>query len=200
MGASQSKYNLPSGKRYSISYSKQIDYPNTPIKSNIHINTPIENETPTDMIYSVCYRLLENMGYSPSKRYSHYQPANMNIEESISRIKIKTPRGCTSDVKIKGTSYYPSNIKKLVSDGNILIAGIVLDPHEKILNVEGPVSLENINRITDVVCVVGYSEHGIHIQTSWCNEYLIINESMVKEIWNITIENEEDTFLNIDYP
>ena len=193
MGGTQSKYNLPSGRRYTISYAKQNEFhEKVLIKEKIHINASIENETPTDMLYSICYRLLENSGYSPSKRYSHYQPTSMNIEESIQKIKIKTLRGNQSDIVIHGTSYYPTleNIKKLLSQGNILVAGIVLEPECTVLDVVLK------QRLTDVVCIIGYSGETLFIQTSWREDYLEVNCNIIKEIWNITIDIPEDKYMD----
>ena len=99
-----------------------------------------------------------------------------------------------SDLVFKTKCYFPrlKNIKRLLSDKNILIAGIIVDKDlVKSLNFENVVLNNNV---TDIVCIVGYDSEHILLKTMWITETVFLKNEFVKnikEIWSINIENPE---------
>ena len=199
MGQSQSlQYTLPSGKRYTISYCSQYNVKEYGfVPDSVHINIPVLNKNPIDLIYSVFYAKLNAMGYSMEQTSVFRNISNIPLETVLEQVTIKSKNGLTlSDITVKQTCYYPTiaNIKSLLAKGSPLIAGIILDPlfcttvlHEVISHL-----------ITDIVLIVGYSETGVIIKTSWTpetievpNEYL----SNFKEMWDIYINSPEDKYI-----
>ena len=100
-------------------------------------------------------------------------------------------------MSIVGKPYKVSlnNIKYLLSQGNILIAGIVLDERF------GMEVLQKVvhSLLTDIVLIVGYNAENIYILSNWKPEIIKIDNCFVDnilEIWNIEINSPEEYFLN----
>ena len=123
--------------------------------------------------------------------------SNIPLEHILENVSIKSNNGINlTDIDIKKNCYYPTlhNIKSLLCNGNVLIAGLILDSplcvnvlHQKVIQL-----------ITDIVLIVGYSPNGIFIKTSWTPEILelpIEYISNFKEMWDIYINSPEDKYI-----
>jgi len=199
MGQSQSsEYILPFGKRYIISYCAQYNIKDSgTFKDSVNVNIPVENnKTPLHLIYTLFYYKLNLIGYSIKPIWKHLN-CNIPLETILEKISINSSDLVTlSDITIQRTCYYPTldNIKSLLSNGNVLIGGMILGPKmcTDILN-------QTVNNlITDIVLIVGYTPSGILIKTTWTsgtieipNEYL----SNFKELWDIYINSPEDKYI-----
>jgi hypothetical protein len=199
MGQSQSlQYTLPLGKRYTISYSPQYnvnEYGFVP--ETIHINIPILNKNPIDLINSVFYSKLNRMGYSLQQTPIFKNISNVALEDILEQLTIKSKNGIIlSDITIKKNCYYPTlaNIKALLSQGNVLIAGIILDPLfcNNVLQQVVP------TLITDIVLIVGYTPTSVIIKTSWTAETIEVPNEFIanfKEMWDIFMNSPEDKYI-----
>ena len=200
MGQSQSsEYTLPFGKRYVISYCNQynVNEPG-PFKESVNINVPVENNsTPLHLIYSVFYYKLNLIGYSIKEKWK-YVNCNIPLETILEKISIKSNDFVTlSDITIQKLCYYPTleNIKSLLTNGNVLIAGMILSTNlcENVLN-------QNVNNlITDIVLIVGYTPSGVLVKTTWTHGEIEIPNNYLsnfKEIWDICINSPEDKYIS----
>ena len=200
MGQLESKnVNLPWGKNYIISYCSQ---------SNIHEpkETPPEVDLSTlinyhckktiDLIYGVIYYKLKNNGYDLPIYYNKIHtvmPLN-NLLDLLNNFSSPNHYEILDDVVIDKKCFHPrlKNIKRLISNGNILVGGLIID--EKLKHY---LNSNEANELTDVVLIVGYNTEFILIKTTWTNN--IINLSMdfidnFKELWDINIKSPEDKF------
>ena len=102
-----------------------------------------------------------------------------------------------NDLTMTGKPYKVSlnNIKNLLSSGNILIAGIVID--EKFGK---DVLQQNISSLlTDIIIIIGYNQSSLFIYSNWKEEIIEIDYIFVDnilEIWNIEVNSPEEYFLN----
>ena len=199
MGQVQSfEYTLPLGKRYIISYCSQYNVNATEfVPETVLLNISILNKSPNDLINSVFYHKLNAIGYSIEQRPLFKNISNIPLETILEQVTIKSKTGIIlSDIIVHRMCYYPTliNIKSLLSKGSILIAGLILTTKfcENVLK-------QTVNTlITDIVLIVGYTELGLLIKTTWTPEVIEIpNEylSNFKEIWDIYINSPEDKYI-----
>jgi hypothetical protein len=198
MGNNQS--SLPSGKNYIISYCKHLNFKNNFIsnETNLINGININKSNQSNLIISVFYNKINSCGYSLKPSFTQ-KFTIAPLEVILNKIKdhgfySSNKEKKLSDIIIKPKCYTPKLkiIKSLIYLGNVLIAGLVIDPEfaKNVLNT-------NITEIvTDIVLIVGYTEKEIIIKGVF-SEFVIPNEyiSSIKEVWNIEIESPEELFL-----
>jgi len=211
---SSSSINIPTYKRYNISYVKlqninelksnrsEMDLSNL-IKDNDNQNNLI------NLIYGSLFYKLNTLGIwfnpiIPDIEFSRETPLN-NILETIKQkgFLLKDDNSSeTVNLLFELNAYYPTieNIKNLINNSNILIAGILLD-NELINNLitnnlteqnEASEIIDNNSIYSDIILIVGYNDSGLIIKTVWYSDsrnivldYKFLNN--IKEIWNINI-------------
>jgi hypothetical protein len=192
MGQNQTKnYQFPSGIKYNISYCRQYNISEKLLsdfcfhKTDVDLSNIVEE---TGISGCINYKLAE-LGYS-FKTDIEYSLQTLN--EFLLKIKIL-------DLGVKWKCYMPTldNIKYLLFQGNVLLAGIVIDNDlKKMFGIT-----ENNSIFSDIVLIVGYNQTDFILKTTWQEDLVNIPFDFVgdfKEIWNIELENPEDKFLN--YP
>ena len=210
MGQTQSNF-IPSGKHYKYSYCKQLDnlvYNILPESINLSLNLSLnlsssKNENYIlNLIYVSIYYKIKNLGYNLKENKNHYiSTYNTQLNTIIENVALKgimsSSNEVLKDLSIVGKPYKVSlnNIKYLLSQGNILIAGIVLDERF------GMEVLQKVihSLLTDIVLIVGYNAENIYILSNWKPEIIKIDNCFVDnilEIWNIEINSPEEYFLN----
>ena len=208
MGQTQSDF-IPSGKHYKYSYCKQLDnlvYTFLPESINLSLNLNLnlsKNENYIlNFIYVSIYYKIKNLGYNIKENTNYYIPTNnVQLNTIIENVALKgimsSSNEVLKDLSIVGKPYKVSlnNIKYLLSQGNILIAGIVLDERF------GMEILQKVvhSLLTDIVLIVGYDAESIYILSNWKSEIIKINNCFIDnilEIWNIEINSPEEYFLN----
>ena len=209
MGQTQSNF-IPSGKHYKYSYCKQLDnlvYTFLPESINLSLNLNLNSNSKNDnyilnLIYVSIYYKIKNLGYNIKENKNYYiSTYNIQLNTIIENVALKgimsSSNEVLKDLSIVGKPYKVSlnNIKYLLSQGNILIAGIVLDERF------GMEILQKVvhSLLTDIVLIVGYDTESIYILSNWKSEIIKIDIHFVDnilEIWNIEINSPEDYFLN----
>jgi hypothetical protein len=194
MGPVQSKYQLPSGKRYIISYCKQ--YTNcSKIKESVNLENYIDPQIKTvlDLIYNVFYYKLDAIGYKIHHKYGQFQNINNSpLEYILKTVSIKSSnRDNLKDLDIKYICYFGTinNIQSLLSKGSILIAGIIID-----LELSEFLGSKEQHIISDIVLLTGYSKDSFFIKTTWTIEILEIPNKYIeniKEIWDLFLNSPE---------
>jgi hypothetical protein len=204
MGNTGSK--LPSGKNYTISYTKHLKFksiPDIPTETNLVTGIKVRNETHLEMIYSVFYYNINNNGYSLKGRYPYFNITGTTLEDifkSIIKRGIWSMDNQTklSDITILPKCYSPKlkTLRSLIYLGNVLIAGLLIDKAlSQIL-----FKVEFTELVTEIVLILGYTEKEILIKGIWSEETISIpNEysTSIKEVWNIEIHSPEDKYLEI---
>jgi len=204
MGVNSSR--LPSGNNYTISYCKQYNVPLCVKSKEINLIQLLDGypcDTIMDLVHSVFYYKIKNLGYSIKSRhrFSYFKYPLNDIISAITKTGFYTSDNTSklTDLEVTSKCYYPNidNINYLLSGGNILIAGIIVDKEF------GEVCLNTVitDLVTDIVIIVGITQDGIILKTTWYPEYLIINNRFIdniKEIWNIDIKSPEDKFIDED--
>jgi hypothetical protein len=206
MGQTQSF--IPSGKRFKYSYSKQLEIPFVkqiePVTDLSHlIDLPPQQQKYdsgyiSNFIQTVIYYNLQNIGYNvhlfdPIETEGTLQ--NM-IDQVIAKgVLCSDKRTKISDLTITSVSYKINrhSIKSLLSQGNILIAGIVLD---KTLGSEINVKISSF--VTDVVLLVGYDTSSIYIISNWVPDVLVVPDHFIDnilEVHKIKVHSPEDYYL-----
>jgi hypothetical protein len=206
MGQTQSF--IPSGKRFKYSYSKQLEIPFvkhiqpvTDLSRIIEI-PPQQQEYHSGYISSfiqtVIYYNVQNIGYKidicdPIETEGNLQ--NMIDQVIAHGVICSDKRTKISDLTITSVSYKINRhgIKSLLSQGHILIAGIVLD---KTLGSEINVNITSI--VTDVVLLVGYDDTSIYIISNWLPDVLALPDHFIDnilEIHTIEVFSPEDRYL-----
>ena len=198
MGNNQS--SLPSGKNYMISYCKHHNFKNNSIsnETNLINGININESNQLNLIMSVFYNKINACGYSLKPIYKQsftIKPLDEIFDEikkhgfysSDKQTKLK-------DIILKPKCYTPKlkSIKSLIYLGNVLIAGLVIDPDfaKSVLN-------KNLTQtVTDIVLIVGYNEKEIIVKSIF-SQFVIPNEyiSSIKEVWNIEVESPEELYL-----
>ena len=206
MGLSESKISLPSEKIFYCSYCKQDDYKFTILKEYVDLINlinikKIDFNYIVDFINKTLYYKIKNLGYSIKETPTSFiNTKEISLKQIIENIcergffsSDKTER--LTDIIIKPICYKPTlnNIKGLLSDGNILIAGIIIDDdfNANVLNNQ-IVIRENVS---DIIIIIGYNENNISVLSNWYEEPFFINNKFVSniiEIWNIEINSPED--------
>jgi hypothetical protein len=189
MGQAQSSNNnkLPSGKSYNISYCQQWDIlKEKKFPEYIDLSNLLEGS----LLLSVFKYKMSNMGYSMGKVF---YPINVPLNEIINFISLKL-----KPYKIKSRCYIVSldNIKYLLSEFNVLIAGIIVDQEfaKNILNTE------ITQTVTDIILITGYHDSCVTIKTNWTSDLIDIPIDYlcnIKEIWNIEVLPLEDKYLEL---
>ena len=173
MGSQLSKetnsIDLPNYKKYLISYVKlsNVEQSNEIIKSEIDLSsifTEINSHKNTiDLIYGSFFYKLKMIGYWITPILPQFLefgkvPLNINLENIKNHGFLLSDYHHTLDVNIEIKCYYPTmdNIKTLISEGNILIAGIIFDNEliNKLTN-----NSDNSNN-SDVILIIGYTKTG----------------------------------------
>jgi len=181
MGVNSSKnleYNIPDQKIFKLSY---IIYKNIEIKSeikSIDLSQFIFNET-DNIITSFLKLKLKNEGYSLTNLKIEYN----TIETIFNNFNQ------TFDFKIISDCYKPNlnNIYHFLNNGNILLAGIILEP----IFLKDILKIEQENTVSDYILIVGYDFENFFIKTNWCNHILKIDNKFIKnikEIWDVKIK------------
>ena len=224
MGQLQTKdYYIPSGRNYSMSYVKHtnikcetfneaqnFNLSNLIQFDNVIIQYPKEHGI-LKLIYSAMWYKITNLGYTIKENIPNL---SLNLRESLDECLDKIinygfitekdkeynqQEHCLSDLIITKQCYQSNlnNIKYLLCNGNILVAGILIDNEfiNQVLN-----SDEIINDIiSDIIIIIGYTSDSLIIKTNWVDtpinlNFLFINN--IKEIWNFEIKSPEENYLN----
>ena len=182
MGQSQS--NLPSGKKYTVSYCKQHSGKETDIK--ILDSIDLSNLLSGDLIGSVYKYKTRFLGYSiPPITYENNRPLNLLLKS----IKLEN-----FDIKPRCYTVSLDNIKYFLSRFDILIAGIIID--KKFAKGMFDITIEN--KASDIILITGYTSDSLILRTNWKQTHLEIPFNFIcniKEIWNISILSHEDKYL-----
>ena len=196
MGNTSSKrYSLPLGKNYNISYCRQYNH-RSKIKDFIDLSSfLIEQGDQGDLISKLIIYEINKHGYSLKPIEQRFY--NLPLNQIIKNFKIKSSDNVIlKDISLKSRCYFVNeeNIKSLLSDGNILIAGIIIDQEfsDSVLD-RTPINY----LLTDIVLIIGYSDKLV-LKTNWCKENVYIDFNFlcnIKEIWNIIPIVPEDKFL-----
>lgn len=188
MGQVQSSTKLPLGKSYNISYCKQWDIlKERKFMDSVDLSHLLES---MNLVLSVFKYKLSNSGYHMGNLF---YPINLPLNEIIKFISSKI-----KPYEIKSKCYIVSldNIKYLLSDFNVLIAGIIIDQDfaKNILKTE--ISQD----VTDIVLITGYHNTTVTIKTNWSTDLIDIPIDYlcnIKEIWNIEVLPFEDKYLEL---
>jgi len=197
---------LPSGKNYTISYTKHSKFkciPNLASETNLVTGINIFGNTHLDLIYSVFYNNTNNQGYSLKVgKQLKLEIKGITLEDIFKKV-IKyglwssDRQNVLKDIVVSPKCYSPKLkvIRSLVSLGNVLVAGLIIDSVlSKIL-----FNVEFNEIVTEIVLVIGYTEKDILIRSSWTSDLVAIpNEqiSLIKEIWNIEINSPDDKYFD----
>lgn len=196
-------FKLPYENKYFFSYEKQYDS-NGIIKDSIDLSNFIQDNG--NFIYQIIFNQIINLGYSIKLKVPKMDlyKKTSTIKEIIQSIKAygflsSDYTDNLSDLKFTSKCYFPrlKNIKILLSQNHILIAGIIID-HELMKSILPNFVLKN--EVSDIIVIVGYNSENILIKTLWTPEVLSINISFIqniKEIWTILIESPEN-YLNLN--
>jgi len=195
--------DLPLGKNYIISYCRQYNI-HEPVETREQIDLSKiieENDCKNipQLIYSVLYYKIKHLGYNTdnfiSEDFAIQLPLNEILETILSRgIKSELHHENLNDLEISIECFYPKvkNIKRLLSMGNILIGGLILD-RKLLLFLE----INDSVILSDIVLIVGYNTQFIMIKTTWISEILNLPIEFIdnfKELWNINVKSPEDKF------
>ena len=199
MGQIESKYKLPLGKEYLISYCKQkyISEKETfPSSRNL---IKLIDESSFDLISNSFFYKLKHLGYSIKQ--TKIQIKKNNLNKMIEQV-IKTGFMCSDkthylkDLDITSTCYSVNlhTVKYFISKGDICICGIIIDPEftKSVLSTE-------TNESSDIILIIGYTENEFIILTNWCKEPINVpNEfiKFIKEINIVDIKSPEDKYID----
>jgi hypothetical protein len=183
---------IPRENKFYSSYCKQIDLIDRPILESVDLGSLNSN----NFIVEIIQQQITKLGYSIKIKVPEINNNN-TIKEMINTIKLNgfmssDYSGVLSDLKINGTCYYPRNIKYLISKGTPLVAGIILD-NDIMKSIDFP---EIPQEVTDIICIVGYTQDSLLIKTTWSYKILNLDISFIdniKEVWEIIIESPEPT-------
>ena len=218
MGIAQSKeYYLPSGKNYSMSYIKYINVNinvNLMFVDNINLSNVIHFDNliiqyPKEsgilkLIYSAMWYKITNLGYSIKENISYLNlnlndPLNECLDKIITHGFLNKHEDVLSDLIITKQCYQSNlnNIKYLLCNGNILVAGILID-NEFISQVLDSDEIIN-DIISDIIIIIGFNSDSLIIKTNWVENVINLNFSFIdniKEICNFEIKSPEENYLN----
>ena len=208
MGITPSKeYLLPSGKNFIISYCKIYNIDDSKLdfyfdkKFDINLSHLIDHFT-CNLILIPFYHKIHNIGYSikESNCTLDYKNPLSDVILNIIKSGIPTSSGEILDVTIKSKCYYPTidNIRYHLYNGNILIAGLVIDTEFIKIVLKSDDYKEN-EVFSDIVLIVGFDDTRVLIKTNWNKDIIYVPNSFLenfREIWNIEIESPEDIYLN----
>jgi hypothetical protein len=182
MGQSTS---LPSGNVL-VSYCKQHSF-NEPIKilDTVDLSNVLNPE-----------RGLLNSVYEYHVRFLGGTFTPIEFEKGLplnKMLKIKR----LGHFKVKSRCYTVSleNIKKMISNFDILIAGVIIDKKFSKF-IFGKV----LEKVFDLVLIVGYTTDSLILKTNWFKENVEIPFEYIcniKEIHNITIQSNEEIYLEL---
>jgi len=193
MGQAQSKknYNLPLGKNFIISYCRHHSIKKEQaIHEEINLEKIVSGDSTLDLILSVFNYHLSHNGINV--KCKNIQPFRGTLHEILLGIKgsYKHP------IETKCYFSEPTNIKALLTNGNVLIAGIIIDSEFA----NDYLDTNFTNTRSDIVLIVGYTQNEYIIKTTWCLETIKLPwESLgnIKEVWNISVKNPENEYLEI---
>jgi len=187
--------SFPSYNKYIISYCKQKDYKVDIITTeyiNLSYMIPQDISDSRNIIYYVTLGELTKQGYSLKEHNNFYFESRKPLVELINSCNSFSSSDSTDildDLIIKPECYVPTinNIKKILNNKKIIIAGIIID-----LDLVKSISDEysELNQVTDIICIIGYTQDSLLIKTAWKNEIIELNNSFIeniKEIWTINI-------------
>jgi hypothetical protein len=187
MGQSTSKLNLPSGKDYLISYCKHHDLKKVEYLELVDLSNLITlDDNLLDVYFS--YKL-KSFGYTFSKKISYRFDLPLNV--LLKSIKIP-------NFEIKNCCYTVSldTIKTLLSEFNILIAGIIIDKEfaKEILDTD------ITELLSDIILITGYTSEYIIIKTKWKKDFINLPFEYlgnIPEVWNLKLKSFEDKYLEL---
>jgi hypothetical protein len=198
---------FPHHNRYLISYCKQKNYSenispgekqkNYVLESSVELSAELNIIDSYDLIYHVILNEVNKQGYSikPTKFYFNNGPLERMIQE-CNYFSSSDSTNALDDIKIVPTCYVPTlhNIKHLLSEKKMLIAGIIIDNElKRSLTDESNESSVS----TDVICILGYTQSdSILIKTGWTNPVIELKSTFIeniKEMWSIDISLPENT-------
>jgi hypothetical protein len=196
-------FQFPNENKYCCSNEKKYNViQGTIIKESIDLSKFISNND--NFIYQIIFYQINSLGYSINLKPPIISPYSKNntIKERIDLIEkigfiSSDYRDILSDLIFTTKCYFPTleNIKSLLSEGNILLAGIILDP----LLVKSISSNEFNKKICDVVCIVGYNFESLFIKCTWTQEIINLDYNFLdnfQEIWTIIIESPENKIIS----
>jgi hypothetical protein len=173
-------------KRFVYSYCKQINYQQkSKTKKSVEIDVSDKKcKNVVQLIYKALYYKVNNLGYNIKECTNHFIKKN-TIKEIIDEICIKgfSSSDKTDNLVLKmiPTCYKPTqeNIISLLNDGNIVIAGIIVD--------NDILSCKNI--VSDTVIITGYNDTSFKVRS--IDSYDLVPFKCIDnfvEIWNIEIK------------
>ena len=185
---------VPTENKFYSSYCNQEYVPDIGI---INESVDLGNFNTNNFIFEIIHRQIANLGYSIKLKVPEYNifKKNASIKEMLHNItlhgfKSSDHTDVLCDLKIKGTCYYPKNLKNLLNKGNPLLAGIILD-NDIMKSLYYPIIPEEV---TDIICILGYTSDNLLIKTTWCDKTLNLDNKFIeniKEVWEITVESPE---------
>ena len=196
---------FPNENNYFVSYKKQYDYQtSSDVLESIDLSNFMNNNDIT-FIYQIIFNQIRTLGYSIKLKepvipvYSKNSTIKQRID-AIEKLGFMSSdyRDILSDLIFDSKCYFPriENIKSLLSDGHILLAGIVLDK-ELVKSISSEYHFRN--QITDIICIVGYNSESLLIKTKWVNETINLENKFItnlQEIWRINIESPENKIIS----
>lgn len=190
---------LPEYNKYVISYSKQKNWDNLAVldPQEYYTSVNLSSELPTkmidsyDLIYHVILNEINKQGYSikPTKFYFNKDTLACMIDQ-CNCFMSSDSTNTLDDINIVPTCYVPTlnNIKYILSQKKIIIAGIIIDSELRKSLYQTP---NDMRHSTDVICIVGYTESGdLLIKTGWTLPVLELKNTFIeniKEMWTIRI-------------
>uniref|UniRef100_A0A6C0IAM3 Uncharacterized protein n=1 Tax=viral metagenome TaxID=1070528 RepID=A0A6C0IAM3_9ZZZZ len=195
MGNGTSKLDLPNENKYYMSCVEQCDYiPYIDLKESIDLSNIIPGKF---KIIDIIDYQLKDLGYSVNTKDPSYTRKS-TIPELIKNIQTNglysaDRTDSLSDVVFETQCYYSNllNIKKLLNKKRMVLAGIILD-RPLIKSIEPGSYFDK--KVTDIICIVGYTGDNLLIKTSWTTETLELNIkfiSNIKELWTIVLKVPE---------
>jgi len=188
--SSSKQYNLPSSKKFVYSYCKQHTYELKNKKRNIVDLSNLINKN-TSLLYKGLYYKLNNIGYSIDE-VTQFINTDGSLKEILEEICVKgfIDKNKKLLIEMIPTCYLPTenNIINLLSDGNIIFAGIFIDDDfaKNVLN-----EMFTLDKtLTDIVLITGYDNNSYKILTNWTDEIISVNKEFINnfvELWNVEI-------------
>ena len=208
MGPVQSKeYNLPSGKNYSFSYCKQLEIKSASSNAraftdlsnliNFENNDCAFNENIIKLIYSAIKYKITNLGYTINPCINLNLNLNKSLKDNLETIInygfYNNQGDFLSDLIIKKQCYKSdlNTIFSLISSGNILVGGIIID-QELIDYLDIKLTIDKL--ISDIILIIGFTEECLILKTNWKNENIYLKFEFIdniKELWNFKIKSPE---------
>jgi hypothetical protein len=200
--------SIPSGTRYRMSFCEPGHFYNcTKVYKTVDLSQFVKGSNVSqfvkgyNLIYSsFLYKIIFN-GFNIKKvNNGCYEKGYLDeiIHDQINALGAK-------QVKLQPICYFPTlaNIQKLLSSGNILIAGLFINQDLYSFLGLGEITPKG-KKISDIVLLVGYDEINLFVIFDWKMGITLLPiaefRNNFKEIWNIDLISPEEYFLNLNVP